>query len=313
MSRSRIKLSEGATARARILLVDDDLVNLKLVAALLEPLDIDLVTAESAEEAFSLLRTLPHAVDLILLDRLLPGVSGLEFLHILKQDPSWVHIPVVIQTADATPAQVREGIDAGAAYCLIKPVDPTQFQAIVRSALREAREYRLSRERPVLVGASRYRLLRDACFEFQTLSDARELANELSMLCPNPETASLGLLELIVNAIEHGNLEISFGEKSRLCRLDSWQAEVERRLMLPAYRGRFGSISVTRARDSVTFVVRDQGPGFRWQDFLEFQPSRAFEPNGRGIALAKGVAFSELWYDEPGNVVTAEIHLEGAS
>lgn len=117
----------------------------------------------------------------------------------------------------------------------------------------------------------------------------------------------------MVNAIEHGNLEISFEEKSKLCRLDGWQAEVERRLQLPAYRTRVATLQVTRSREKIVFVVRDQGPGFRWQTFLDFEPARAFAPNGRGIALARGVAFSELNYHEPGNVVTAEIKLEDAS
>lgn len=314
MSRNRIKLSQAAPpGQPRVLLVDDDLANLKLVGTLLQPLGIELVTAESAEEAFGLLQTQNQRVDLILLERQLPGIDGLDFLRILKQDAGWAQIPVVLQTAVATPLQIREGIDAGAHYCLSKPVQATQVRAIVRSALREAQEYRLSRERSALMGSGSHRLLREACFEFRTLCDARELSSELGRLCPNPETAALGLMELIVNAIEHGNLEITFEEKSKLCRLDAWQSEVERRLALPAYRGRVGTVHVTRAHDTVTFVVRDQGPGFRWQEFLDFDPSRAFEPNGRGIALAKGMAFTELWYDEPGNVVTAEIDLEDAS
>jgi anti-sigma regulatory factor (Ser/Thr protein kinase) len=161
--------------------------------------------------------------------------------------------------------------------------------------------------------AARYRLLRYAEFEFRTLRDARELAAELAGLCPDPERVSLGLLELMVNAIEHGNLEISFGEKSRLCCVDTWEEEVERRLSAPNFAGRFGSVRVSRTEDGISFVVSDQGQGFDWEKYLDFDAARALSPNGRGIALARRFAFADLSYQAPGNVVTAKVKLGGAS
>jgi len=59
--------------------------------------------------------------------------------------------------------------------------------------------------------------------------------------------------------------------------------------------------------------VRDEGPGFRWREFLELDPSRAFAPNGRGIALARELAFSGLEYKDPGNLVVAIVALESGT
>lgn len=53
----------------------------------------------------------------------------------------------------------------------------------------------------------------------------------------------------------------------------------------------------------------DQGDGFEWQKFLSFDPDRAFDPNGRGIAMAKMMSFSALDYEGRGNIVVARVNL----
>ena len=53
--------------------------------------------------------------------------------------------------------------------------------------------------------------------------------------------------------------------------------------------------------------IVDQGDGFDWQKFLEFDPERAFDPNGRGIAMARLTSFASLAYEGRGNIVTATV------
>jgi len=293
----------------RILIVDDDFTNLQLLTRLLEPLDIDLSFAGDIQPAFALLETHNHDYDLILLERSLPGCDGIELLSLLKQDPRFAHIPVIMQTASAAPEQIEQGLAAGAAYYVAKPIQADLLVALVRSALSESTDRRSiqPRERP----PSRWqRTLSEAEFRFRTLAEARDLALELSGLCPEPERVALGLTELMVNAIEHGNLEISYAEKSELCRVNGWQSEVERRLELPQYRQRAASVHVSRGPVTLQFRVSDEGPGFRWREFLKLDPTRAFAPNGRGIALARELAFSHLEYQDPGNIVVAQVPLE---
>ena len=290
----------------RVLLIDDDFANLRLLSRVLEPLDIALSLAGNAGPALSLLENGAEGYALILLERALPGSDGLAFLRTIKQDPRFAHIPVIMQTACAAPEQVTQGLEAGAAYYLAKPIQPDLLVALVRSALSEWSDRRSlkPRERTPsrLLGT-----LQEAEFEFRTLAEARDLALELSRLCPEPERVALGLTELMVNAIEHGNLEISYDEKSTLCRANAWQLEVERRLELPEYRHRIAHIHVSRCPESLQFIVRDEGPGFSWRTFLGPDPERAFAPNGRGIALARELAFSKLDYLDPGNVVVAKV------
>ena len=108
---------------------------------------------------------------------------------------------------------------------------------------------------------------------------------------------------MLVNAIEHGNLGIDFHEKSRLKEQDCWQQEVERRLALPENREKYVRIEIARVGAEWEFLIADQGEGFAWADFLEFSPERAFAPNGRGIVLARQLAFSSMEFEGGGNCV----------
>ncbi len=59
--------------------------------------------------------------------------------------------------------------------------------------------------------------------------------------------------------------------------------------------------------DRLTFTISDQGAGFDWLSYLEFAPERAFDPNGRGIAMARLTSFSSLDYRDSGNIVVATV------
>jgi hypothetical protein len=57
--------------------------------------------------------------------------------------------------------------------------------------------------------------------------------------------------------------------------------------------------------------VKDEGPGFDWRAFLELDPQRAFEPNGRGIALARQLCFRDMEFLGSGNEVRVVLALKG--
>jgi len=135
------------------------------------------------------------------------------------------------------------------------------------------------------------------------LDEAQRLAALLGNLFKVPQLGAMGLSELLVNAIEHGNLGISFEEKTRLKEQDRWHEEVERRLELPQYRERCVTVALERRADEWEFVIEDEGAGFEWQKYLELAPERAFAPNGRGIALARQLAFSRMDYESNGSRV----------
>jgi DNA-binding response OmpR family regulator len=294
-----------------LLIVDDEPLNREIIGEFLDDPDYRLSYAENGEEAWSELlaaRAEDRAIDLIVLDRMMPVLDGLSLLKRVKADGRFNGLPVIMQTAAAAPEEVREGIEAGAYYYLTKPYEPAALYAIIRAALDDEIEHRragmlASRHDDVLP------LLAHGEFGFRTLDEAHSLAGALAALCPDGATAALGLTELLVNAIEHGNLGISYSEKRALRQGDRWEEEVARRLALPEFAGRRARVRLQRTPDELVFTVEDQGAGFDWQRYLDFDPERAFDPNGRGIAMARQVSFSRMEYLGCGNVVVAAISL----
>ncbi len=115
----------------RILVVDDDARNRKLLADLLTAEGYEVTTADSGEEA---LRRAPP--DLMLLDVVMPGISGYEVCRAVRADPRTAILPVVMVTAVDPGEERLRGLEAGADDFLAKPVDPEELLVRVRSLLR---------------------------------------------------------------------------------------------------------------------------------------------------------------------------------
>lgn len=291
----------------RILVVDDEPVNLEIISEFLEGRDFTLDLVESGDQAWQRLDA-GAGYDIAILDRMMPGLNGIELLQRMKADERFRTIPVIMQTAATSPEQVSEGIQAGAYYYLGKPYEPETLLGIVRAALADvdAREFAHQRARAHVQSMA---LLDQAVFRFRSLTDIGPLIEVLASLCPDPDRTAGGLTELLVNAVEHGNLGISYAEKKRLRLENAWETEVARRICLPEFASRVVLVHVVRHFDRLEFTVTDEGAGFDWQRYLEFDPERAADPNGRGIAMARLMSFAALEYQGKGNRVVATVAL----
>jgi len=282
--------------------VDDEAVNLEIIAEYLDTEDCELTTAGDGGQALGLLRNGGRSFDAVVLDRMMPGMDGVEVLRQIKADPALRSLPVILQTAAASREQVAEGLKLGAYYYLTKPYHRDALVAVVRAALADTAQRkdlarRIDESRTVMA------LIERGTFRFRTLEDARALAAALAGLCEQPDPAGMGLVELLVNAVEHGNLGITYHEKSELMSAGRWEEEVAARLERPENLDKTAELECRREGSCLVFTIRDSGPGFAWERFLTLDESRAFHPNGRGIALARNIAFRTLEYQGSGNQV----------
>ena len=289
----------------RLLVVDDEPFNLEIISEYFDGLGFDIDTAENGEEAWALLNeTGPYSA--IILDRMMPVLDGMGLLKRVKSDERLQSLPVIMQTAAGTPDQVQEGLSAGAYYYLVKPFERESLLTIVRGALAD-NEAREALQQKLAEHGSTLQLMTSAEFSLRTVEEAGALAALLAQASPKPESAVLGLSELLVNAVEHGNLGISYREKSALRHEDRWAEEVVRRLALTENAAKRVRAVLARDEAGVSIRICDEGEGFDWREYLEFSPERAFDPNGRGIALEKMTSFDSLEYSGCGNTVVVTI------
>ncbi len=123
----------------RILVVDDDVSLQKLVTLLLANVGIETLAASNAAAAAQILRTTNPLPDLMILDMMLPDVSGLELLRQMRAKTMFDGLPVLILSALADPDQIREGLQVGADRYLTKPYLANNLVSTVQDMLRRGR------------------------------------------------------------------------------------------------------------------------------------------------------------------------------
>ena len=117
--------------KSSILLVDDNSANLLVLRAVLNDLGQNLVEARSGEEAIQRMQSEEFAV--VLLDVLMPGISGFETAELIRGNERSRHTPIIFLTAgDMGRSQIEQGYSLGAVDFLVKPLSPVILQAKVR-------------------------------------------------------------------------------------------------------------------------------------------------------------------------------------
>jgi PleD family two-component response regulator len=118
----------------RVLIVDDDRRNRELMEIMLAPEGFRFLMAASGEEALELVHA--ESPDLILLDVMMPGMTGYQLASAIKADPITRSIPVIMVTALNDRNSMMFGLNVGAADFLTKPVDRADLRLRVRNLLR---------------------------------------------------------------------------------------------------------------------------------------------------------------------------------
>jgi len=294
----------------RLLLVDDDPINLALLCAYFDETDYQITQAKDGVEALDIIQS--HASDYFsayLLDYRMPNKDGITLLQELKSDIRYEMVPAILQTSASSHEDINRGIQAGAFYYLLKPFSKTHLLSIVEAAVKGFTNHQQIINRTYSLTESA-QLLQSGHFTFKTIEQAKNLSNFLANLTPKPNKVAIGLFELLVNAVEHGNLEIGYQEKTKLIHHDLLQTEIQKRLKRVPYNERHVDVLIERLNRTLLITITDMGQGFDSQPYLDFSMERAMDNHGRGIMMASKLSFDELRYSEKGNVAYCTINLD---
>jgi CheY-like chemotaxis protein len=290
-----------------ILIADDDSDSRLILWEQLRQDGYAMIEAEDGAQARHLVEKHHESINAIILDWKMPKVDGIEVVQWLRERPEFELIPVIMHTGLSDSKQIQEGIDAGATYYLLKDGSHELLRSIVRTAVSDY-NYKKALLQKVHEGENPYKLLVAGTFRFRTMKEGEYLALRIANASEQPEKA-VTISELFANAVEHGNLDISYDEKTRLLNDGTYQETISRRLSSPEFSKRYVEVHLQRRDNVIEVLIADQGNGFSYTKYLTFDPTRAFDNHGRGIAIARSQLLLE--YLGVGNRVRVTIPVPG--
>ena len=299
----------------KTLIIDDEQDNLDILSHILRKEGHQIISAKNGKEALAIIEKREDII-LVIADILMPEMNGIEFLKEVRSKHLLEDIPVIIQTASINKQFLYDGIKLGAYYYLSKPFNSQKLKELSKLAIGQYISRHELYEKlpddftvaPANNNFDRLEFIKGVEFKFQNIDDVKEIAGHLSTYFPNPQKAMYGISELMINAIEHGNLGITFEEKIKFLGKGTWKDEVMKRSLFEENKDKFARITVSKFKGKIEVNIKDCGDGFEYTEFLELSRDRASSPAGRGIATAKIYSFDELVYNDKGNEVIAIVY-----
>ncbi|MCP9446598.1 MAG: response regulator [Nitrospira sp.] len=238
--------------------------------------------------------------DVVITDLSQCGEAGLSLLQDLRGLGRTC--PIVVVSDKWSEQTIAKAIRAGATQCLRKPIVMEEF-AHVLDRVRCGAVGSTTPVSSVLRFDQRFVLTNDP----SSIDEAvLWLVGETAKMMPDTMQMGLrgALQELLVNAVEHGNLEISHDEKKQAVAKGCYDALLDERAARPVLRDRRVIVEVSydgQAR-RLYYRIRDQGKGFNWRTMLERKPDGVglMDGSGRGLLLVRSL-FPDLSYNERGN------------
>jgi CheY-like chemotaxis protein len=289
-----------------VLVVDDSPLDRKLVGTLLENrFDWRIEYAVTGTEALA--RMKQNRPDLVVTDISMPEMDGLELVQHIRQ--MFPEVPVILMTAFGTDMLAVEALERGAASYVPKSQLASRLADTADSVLRIAEQ---NRERERLFRCLEY-------IEFEYVLDnepelIQPLVSVVQQTLAGVEFADfagrlqlgIALKEALLNALFHGNLQISKAEIESVSDHllgDNELSLVDQRRKDPQYRNRRIYVLVRITRNEARFVVRDDGPGFDVNSVVRKKDESPELETQRGLSLIQ-TFMDEVHFNEKGNEIT---------
>ena len=291
--------------RVKLLLIDDEQLVRDELGGILRDEGYDVITGSDGLEGLALFRS--EHPDMVITDIRMPKLDGLSVAMTIKDEAP--EVPITVVTGHGTESMAIEALRAGVTDFIKKPVRLEDLSgALARmEATRQLGTPHEQRGMPASVEEVervwKYRLHN----ELEVIPEFVDglLGLVAGGMAPQSITElNIALRELIINAMEHGNLGISFEDKSQALEEGALPDLLQRRSAMPAYEGRQVTITASRLKKVVYVQIADMGGGFDWHVLTDStDPAHLLSSHGRGVLLAR-MSVDALSFNEKGNQVT---------
>lgn len=284
-----------------VMIVDDSVVDRKLAGGCLKNCDLEVTFACDGREALDLMADDPP--DVVVTDLQMPEIDGLELVKQIRQQHR--SVPVILMTAHGNEETAVLALKAGAASYVPKKNLARDLEETVENVLSVASSERA--EQQVLNSLTGVRM------EFELGNDLAALRPLIQVMqghmrqlgvCDESDIVriSTALQEGLVNAIEHGNLELD--SALRELKDNSYQKLGEERRRQEPYASRKAYVIAEFNHDGCRWTIRDEGRGFNPDDLPDpLDPANLQRASGRGLLLIR-TFMDDISFNETGSEIT---------
>jgi len=290
---------------ATLLVVDDSPLDRRLATRILEGVGFSVLVAEHGKEALEQIEK--RSPDLVLTDMQMPQMDGLALVkQVTVRYPT---LPVILMTAFGSEEIAVAALRGGAASYVPKENLSRDLVPTVKDVLAVARARReaqtmldsLVRQEAEFVLSSSLEGLDALIGHVKDQLRQMRLLGEADIL-----RVGTAVYEALVNAIEHGNLELDSGQREQTS--GSYRRVLEERAGQQKYHNRHVYLTTLLTRSRAVFKVRDEGPGFDPASLPDpTDPENVGKVNGRGLFLIR-TFMDEVRFNATGNEVTMIKH-----
>lgn len=283
-----------------ILVADDSELHRNFILEVLkkEPLDWIIEAVSSAEEAIALMRHM--AFDVIIADVVMSGMSGLELVNQVHRRPK--RVPIIVVSGEDDPTSAIEALKRGAASYVAKKDLSARLGETVRQVLDASR---LEQNYQNLIGCAeeirfKFSLTNDPDLVQPFIGLVQRMSDGMNLLVSESRTRlGVAIDEALVNAICHGNLELSEEEMKEVhghLHSGTRSNAIEIRRNKSPFNERHVHVSVGLSIEGIKVVVRDAGSGFS-RDAISLSNEH------RGVILIQNLV-DKAYYNDAGNEIT---------
>lgn len=291
----------------KVLIVEDDFISNEYLKEIVLAQGYECRTADNGKEGFNIYKE--FSPDIILSDIQMPIMNGLEMLEAIRKERS--DTIVVMLTAFGSEEYAVQSFLKGANNYLKKPVFHKDILLLLKRYENEINSKSKSTELPGIV------VKRECTIKFKSQIDLiPQIVAQLVLETDNKFSdtsiteVEIGLNELLMNAIEHGNLEIRQEEKSQALDENRLIELYAQKQSDPVFSKRFITVDFKIDTESAEWIISDEGKGFNWTSIPDpTQGSNIFDLNGRGIFISR-FQFDEMEYIGKGNIVRIKKRFE---
>lgn len=284
--------------KGKILIVDDNLDLLDYLKDFFMIYNYEVILAETGTEGIDKFREfLP---DIVISDMRLPDKNGNIVVKEIKEIDK--NVPIIIITGYSDHQLILSAMKNGAVDLLKKPFKPNDLKYLINKIETLFRKIKVKLSASFVQWEKRHIIIKNDINIIRSVVDF--IFSNIDYISEDVSFMKIGLQELLINAIEHGNLDITNIEKQELLDRGDYSRVLKERMQLPEYKEKFVDIKIFSTPEYLKITLEDMGKGFDPSQIPDPEnPENFLKESGKGILMAIH-AFDKVEYNAIGNGVT---------